>query len=376
MIEDILAERLEIAYEQLSAIREIHKAPVNLNIKELYELGLNKAIKLLTGANPNKGFFMDKDEVSKKLEGRRRYKKIIEDVIKKKKAFWDNRFLCIPLIAQGREVIGVIILEGFPEKPFTYDDVKILLPIISSLANVIQNMKYAQAQLKKQFGDKLGEEIYNDKSKLEPKYLEKTTVLFADIRGATKLVDCLSKEPTLFSKVMQDFYEKGREIILDHSGIVDKFLGDGLMAIFGVNDEQPYGINDENPPSKAVLSALKLEEWFDKEFFPKWKDDFIKKLHKFEDIALGIGIATEDSMVGNFGRGELINFTSLGKSPSLASRICDEAREKKKRKPKSIILIDEGTKQYLPEGFEIEHFKDISPKNMPHRYPIYRIMGV
>ena len=94
--------------------------------------------------------------------------------------------------------------------------------------------------------------------------------------------------------------------VIDHRGVVNKFLGDGLMAFFRGSDASALD---------AVRCAFSILSAFD-ELKAEWNDDNNVGL-KFLDI--GIGISTEDVILGSIGSGQVLDFTAIGTGVNLAA---------------------------------------------------------
>ncbi|MDD3150940.1 MAG: adenylate/guanylate cyclase domain-containing protein [Candidatus Gastranaerophilales bacterium] len=132
------------------------------------------------------------------------------------------------------------------------------------------------------------------------------TVLFADIRGFTTLSETL--EPEEVSEVLNSYFTQMVPIVEKYNGVVNKFIGDALMAIFGdVSD-------NENHPQNAVLCANEMLKTI-KNLQKKWHEEGKPK------IEIGIGINTGLAFVGNIGTESRMEYTAIGDTINLASRI-------------------------------------------------------
>jgi adenylate cyclase len=131
-------------------------------------------------------------------------------------------------------------------------------------------------------------------------------VVFADITGFTTLVDSNDVEKVV--EVLNRFFETVVPVIFKHGGMLDKFLGDGVMAVFGIPDES------EMDPVMAIRCAVDIqlgvkalkERMLEEGLFP---------------IDVGIGIATGVVVAGNIGTNEQINYTVIGEPVNLAQRL-------------------------------------------------------
>lgn len=132
------------------------------------------------------------------------------------------------------------------------------------------------------------------------------TTLFCDLRDFTALSEKL--EPQELTQVLNETFTVLTSVIFKHQGTVDKYIGDALMAFFGAPLEQP------DHAYRACMAAQEMVKEFNKK-----KVDF-KKRFGF-DLRLGIGINTGVVNVGNMGSEQRFNYTVLGDSVNVASRV-------------------------------------------------------
>jgi len=128
------------------------------------------------------------------------------------------------------------------------------------------------------------------------------TVLFSDIEGFTTFSE--GKDPKHIVGLINRYFSELTKIIFEYQGTVDKYEGDAIMAIFGA----PYYYEDH--PLKAVVSTLKMKE----RVHQLWNEDFPRLKTRF-------GVNTGQMIVGNMGSEERIDYTVIGDSVNLASRL-------------------------------------------------------
>lgn len=131
------------------------------------------------------------------------------------------------------------------------------------------------------------------------------TLLFADMRGSTRLGESMSA--TRFRAVMDRFYATAAEILVEHEAIVDKFVGDEVIGIFipALTDGQHAG--------QAVAAGLELLRASATRADAPWPP-------------IGIGVHTGPAYVGAVGTAEHVEFTALGDTVNTAARVAAEAR--------------------------------------------------
>ncbi len=134
------------------------------------------------------------------------------------------------------------------------------------------------------------------------------TVFVCDIAGFTDL--CESIPPRRVQEILNMFFRTVTRIVFDEQGSLDKFIGDAAMAIFGAPMPQ------EDAPVRAVRSALRVKA----ELGPA-----IESVAPGLGIEVRYGINTGNTIVGNFGSDQRMDYTILGQAVNLAFRICKTA---------------------------------------------------
>lgn len=160
------------------------------------------------------------------------------------------------------------------------------------------------------------------------------TVLFVDIRGFTALSEQLTAEELV--ALMNRYFELVVTCIREHGGHVNKFIGDGLMALFGAPDKS------ERHAEHAVHASLAIVQALDIFNLQQVADDG-------PELAIGIGIATGQAIIGNVGSRDRLEYTAMGDTVNLASRI-----EGLNKQLESTILVSENTYQRVRHCFQFE----------------------
>ena len=139
---------------------------------------------------------------------------------------------------------------------------------------------------------------------------QEATILFSDIRGFTSLSENMT--PNEVVETLNDYFNQMIEIIFKYNGILDKIIGDELMVIYGVPKSN---IQDSE---NAVLTAIEMQEKL-----IAFNQDRCINLKK--PIKVGIGVNTGSVISGNIGSTDQMDFTVIGDSVNLASRLCSFA---------------------------------------------------
>lgn len=160
---------------------------------------------------------------------------------------------------------------------------------------------------------------------------KKLTVFFSDIRGFTGISE--EMDSVRLSRFMNDYFTAMSNIIIENNGMVDKFIGDAIMAIWGAP------LDDYDHAAKAVRTALSMMERL-----KKLRSGWTEK--RLQNISIGIGINTGNMVVGNFGSNWRFDYTVIGDNVNIASRL-----EKLNKIYGTNILITEFTKGALNNRF-------------------------
>jgi adenylate cyclase len=129
-------------------------------------------------------------------------------------------------------------------------------------------------------------------------------ILFADIVGFTSLAE--RSDPVQLVAMLHVYMTRMTNIILESGGVVDKLMGDGIMAFWGA----PYEV--ENPARRAIDAALQMGGAL---------ESLRKEDPRFLNLEVGIGIATGDPIAGNFGGERRFDYSLIGDSVNFASRL-------------------------------------------------------
>ena len=217
--------------------------------------------------------------------------------------------------------------------------------------------------LSRYFDPKIFDAIDKDPSLLEMSS-RLVTVVFWDIRGFSRLCEILKGKPPLISEFLKEYSEISAMTIFKHGGVLDKFIGDGVMALFGAMNR------DETTAGSDALAAIEAAKALNVEFenlLAKWKDEWRMYVPDQIDIGLGCGMHTGEALVGNVGASFREQFTALGPSVNFASRI--ESRSKHRE-----ILLSQSTQLRVREHVQTELADTIDDiKNIPGKFDIYRV---
>jgi adenylate cyclase len=169
----------------------------------------------------------------------------------------------------------------------------------------------------------LAERVLKGGIELEPEELE-ATVLFLDIRDFTAFSERAS--PSEVVKLLNDLWELVVPVLLRHGGHANKFIGDGLLGVFGTPDH----VADH--PDRAVAAAIEIA--------------WLVRTNYRGRVGVGIGVNTGSVVAGTVGGGGRVDFTVIGDAVNTASRV-----EAATRKTGDDVLITEATRAALRRDF-------------------------
>jgi len=184
---------------------------------------------------------------------------------------------------------------------------------------------------------------------------KKLTVFFSDIKGFTDLSDSL--DPDLLAELINDYLSAMTEIALKYGGTIDKFIGDAVLIFFG--DPESDGLKKD--ASKCLSMAIAMQNKV-AELDRNWRED----RGITEGLKVRMGISTGYCTVGNFGSVQRVDYTVLGSTVNLASRLESICQPNK-------ILVAPETKTLLEKEFKFEAQEAVELKGLntpvtPYQY--------
>lgn len=229
--------------------------------------------------------------------------------------------LCVPLIA-GTDIVGVIHLSSSSAAgAYEERDLAMLRAIAQPAALAVANARLIQrtendartrAVVSRFLSPALVEQVLNRNLSLTTGGDKvQCTVLFSDIRGFTAMSDGAAPEAVV--RMLNEYFEAMVEIVFDYGGTLDKFLGDGLMAVWGTP------VQTENDAEHAVRAAQRMREVLDR------RVNVARSRRGEPALTAGYGMATGMVISGGIGGRRRQDFTVIGDTVNLASRLCSQA---------------------------------------------------
>ncbi|MGB3221736.1 MAG: adenylate/guanylate cyclase domain-containing protein [Desulforhopalus sp.] len=183
--------------------------------------------------------------------------------------------------------------------------------------------------------------------------VQQLTVLFADIRNFTLLVQYL--EPVQLREFLNSFFDMFGSIVFSYKGMLDKFMGDAALVIFGAPVELA------NPNIAGVSAAYKIMIEFDK-LRVIWE----KKNNIFAKVGLGIGMSRGPMFLGNVGSSQRLDYTVIGPDVNIAQRLASETVSGQ-------ILITDRVQETLNGRFPVCSEKNMMLRGMEAEVTVYSL---
>jgi len=180
------------------------------------------------------------------------------------------------------------------------------------------------------------------------------TVLFSDIRGFTTLTEELGAQGTV--SLLNDYFTLMVECVQDEGGMLDKFIGDAIMAAFGVPISHD---DDEDRALRAAIRMLKELE--------TWNTQRVRDGSR--PINIGIGLNTDTIVTGNIGSPKRMDYTMIGDGVNLASRLESACKQYAAR-----ILISENTYKRLRGTYRIRDIDLVVVKGKTRPVRVYEVL--
>ena len=189
------------------------------------------------------------------------------------------------------------------------------------------------------------------------------TVLFTDLKGFSTTAELIDPE-TLMSW-LNEYMDAMAELVLAHSGVVDKFIGDAIMAVFGVPMRRTTTEAIAEDAIAAVHCALAMADRLNR-LNQKWKQQGRPQ------TAMRVGIATGNVVTGSLGSSRRLDYTTIGDTVNVAARL--ESYDKSLDCGVCRILINEETHQYLQGKFPTQLIGRVLLKGREKPTAVYQVL--
>lgn len=274
--------------------------------------------------------------------------------------------MCVPLVAH-ETVYGVMHIDSRQRiGAFTEKDLSLLKSLANQAAVAIANSRLIRkieddaktnAQLSRFLPPHVVEQMVGGRGQAITKGGREceATVLFCDIRGFTSMSEAAG-EPQEIVTLLNDYFERLVEIVFNRHGVLDKFIGDALMAHWGTLP------GDVDPVFSAVQAAVEFRDairLFNEE----------RARDGRAPIGMGVGVNSGRLVAGYMGSRRRLEYTVIGDTVNTASRICGLAGPDQ-------VLISESTHKLIEDRIDAEYLGIKQVKGKEVGVEVYRVNGV
>lgn len=227
--------------------------------------------------------------------------------------------MCAPLLGAKR-LLGVVYVDNMDKAgAFTQEELNVFALVAAQAGAAIDNA-IAHRKIAQQAEQRLALERFlapevADMVAANPQIKlggvnQKVSVMFADIRGFTQFSE--HTEPARVVEVLNEYFTRVTDVILDNDGMIDKYIGDAVMAVFGAP------ISKGNDAANAVRSAIQIQR-------------LVEEMNRdaaargWPQLGVGIGINTGTAIAGNIGSPRRLDYTVVGDAVNIAARLMANA---------------------------------------------------
>lgn len=259
--------------------------------------------------------------------------------------------ICAPLVAESR-VHGALYADRLdPFAAFKPDDLELISAVAAQTAIAVENARaherlareeVARANYSRFLPEYVVKQMLENPESFKLGGVNQTiTVLFADIRGFTRISE--HAPPEKIVSLLNRYFSAMTDIIFAHGGTLDKYLGDGLMALFGAPTTTP---EDASNALNAAVAMQRRVISINQEL----------RAEGLAEIGVGIGLHTGEVTVGYIGSERRSEYTAIGDAVNTASRLESNARGGE-------ILVSEATAKAAGNRYRLEKRDPINVKN-------------
>jgi adenylate cyclase len=269
--------------------------------------------------------------------------------------------ICAPLFTESGAHGALYADRLDPFSAFKPDDLELISAVAAQTAIAVENVR-AHERLAKE------EVARANYSRFLPEYVVKQmldnpesfklggvtqtiTILFADIRGFTRISEHAAPEKIV--DLLNRYFSAMTDIIFAHGGTLDKYLGDGLMALFGAPTATPQDA------ANALATAVAMQRRMIS-INSELRDE------GFPEIGVGIGLHTGEVTVGYIGSERRSEYTAIGDAVNTSSRLESNAKGGQ-------ILVSEATAKAAKSRYELTAREPINVKNREQPVPLYEV---
>jgi adenylate cyclase len=270
--------------------------------------------------------------------------------------------MCTPLLTSDQKPLGILYVDNQTAmQAFTDEDLEFLMAFAGLAAVAIENSKLSErirreamvlSNFQRYFAPNVAKQIAAQEGEVRLGGGKLPVVIFfSDIRGFTPMSENMS--PDEVANLLTEYFTEMVEIVFEHAGSLDKFMGDAIMALWGAP------IAHEDDADRAMQCALDQLAALEK-MNAKWQEQ------GRPPIKIGIGINYGEVFAGNFGSDRRLEYTVIGDAVNTASRLCSVAGENE-------ILIAEPFFKALKKPPKVETLEPMQVKGRAKKVRVYSV---
>ncbi|HEX9985272.1 MAG TPA: adenylate/guanylate cyclase domain-containing protein [Thermoanaerobaculia bacterium] len=273
--------------------------------------------------------------------------------------------MCVPLWNRQRVIGAVQVDSPIHIGRFTEEDLDLITALANfaavaieraQLAEKIEQERKIRSKMERYHSPAVIEEIvkgviFADETDIRS---AEVTILFADISGFTTVSE--TQRPEEVAEFLSNFFSAAVDSIFAYGGTLDKFIGDAVMAFFGAP------IPQDDHADRAILAGLMLQERV-----AEWNRQ--REAEGLPVVKVRIGINSGPAVVGNVGTEKRVDYTVLGTSVNIASRL-----ESGVAKPGQLV-ISQNTLDRVIGSFDTESLGEFALKGLQQKMPVYMVTG-
>lgn len=270
--------------------------------------------------------------------------------------------MCSPLMASADEAVGVLYVDNLTaENAFGDEDLQFLVAFSGLAAVAIRNSRYAEqarrealvrSNFERYFAPNVAAEIVRQNMPIRPGGERRPiTVLFADIRGFSAIAERMS--PDAIAHLLTEYFSEMVDVIFEHGGTLDKFIGDAVMALWGTP------LARESDPRRALDAAVAMQQAVDA-LNARWA------AAGRPAIGIGIGINRGEVFIGNIGSLRRLEYTAIGDAVNVAQRLSATAAAGE-------ILVSEAFLGALGRKQAVDHLGGSELRGKSRAVEVYRV---
>jgi adenylate cyclase len=270
--------------------------------------------------------------------------------------------MCSPMLGSGGKVLGIIYVDNLTAtNSFNDEDLEFLIAFSGIAAVAIENGQLTDrirreavvlSNFQRYFSPNLVKTIAEQHDAVKLRGDKKPVVIFfSDIRGFTPMSESMG--PDDIANLLTEYFTEMVEIVFEHGGTLDKFMGDAIMALWGAP------IATEGDADNAMQAAIEMMEVL-VQLNKKWAEQGRRP------VDIGIGINFGEVFAGNIGSDRRLEYTVIGDAVNVASRLCSKAAAGE-------ILISEPFYKILKKPPKVEASEPLPLKGKAQPVPAYRV---